>query len=164
MSQTAKEMFEVTRHAVDPRADGARRTVCVSATRVTIERVLQGVRMKVGVPVAAYSGLVFAVRPPTGQATLTLCHEDAELDVTLDSGEAIALARKARAWSHVLGQPVRVEEACVAMGRPQPRRSEALKTAAKPGRRSRFARRRKTGVATRLDVSFKGEHEIIART
>ena len=160
MNQTAAEHFEITRHAVDPRADGARRVVSVNATRVTIERVLQGVRMKVGVPVAAYHGLVFAVRQPSGHATLTLRHEDAELDVTLDSGEAIALARKARAWSHVLGQPVRIEEACVAMGAAHPRHGKAMK----PGRRSRFARRRKTGAASRLETSFEGEHEIIARS
>ena len=160
MSQTATELFEITRHAVDPRADGARRTVCVSATRVTIERVLQGVRMKVGVPVSAYRDLVFAVRQPSGRATLILRHEDAELDVTLDAGEAIQLARKARAWSHVLGQPVRIEEAFVAMLAPQVRRKAS---AAKIGRRSRFARRRKPGVVGRLETSFAGEHEIIAR-
>ena len=109
MSQTPVETFSVTRHAADLRADGAARLVRVSATRVTIERSLQGVRMKLGVPVSAYRGLVFAVRQPTGHATLTLCHEDSELDVTLGSGEAMELARKARAWSHLLGQPVRIE-------------------------------------------------------
>ena len=159
MSQTAIDAFSVTRHAVDPRADGAKRTVHVSATRVTIERVLQGVRMKVGVPVAAYRGLILAVRQPTGHATLVLRHEDRELDVTLGAGEAIELARKARAWSHLLGQPVAIEEACVAMGTPLPRNAKPLK----PGRRSRFARRRKLGNARRAEMSFAHESEIIAR-
>ena len=134
---SAAETFSVTRHAVDPRADGAARTVHVSADRVTIERTLKGVRMKLGVPVSAYRGLVLAVRQPTGQATLTLHHEDRDLDVTLASGEAILLARKARAWSHVLGQPVRVEEACIAMDTPTARRLAPLK----PGRRSVRSRR-----------------------
>ena len=156
---SALETFSVTRHAVDPRADGAARTVHVSAERVTIERTLKGVRMKLGVPVSAYRGLVLEVRQPTGHATLTLHHEDRELDVTLASGEAIALARKARAWSHVLGQPVSIEEACVAMGDPTARRLAPIK----PGRRSCFARRRKPGVGSRLATTFAGEHEIIAR-
>ena len=156
---SALETFSVTRHAVDPRADGAARTVHVSAERVTIERTLKGVRMKLGVPVSAYRGLVLAVRQPTGHATLTLHHEDRELDVTLASGEAVALARKARAWSHVLGQPVRIEEACIAMNEPTARRLKPVK----PGRRSCFARRRKQGDGRKLAVSFAGEHEIIAR-
>ena len=159
MSQTAIETFSVVRQAIDPRADGARRLVHVSATGVTIERVLQGVRMKVGVPVAAYRGLVLAVRHPTGRATLTLRHEDHELDVTLGDGEAIELARKARAWSHLLGQPVAIEEASVAIGTPFSRRGKAPKA----GRRSRFARRRKLGERGRLSTSFAGEREIIAR-
>ena len=127
---------------------------------MTIERVLRGMRMKVGVPVAAYRGLVLAVRQPTGHATLTLRHEDSELDVTLGSGEAVDLAHKARAWSHLLGQPVRIEEACVAMGTPLARRAKAPT----PGRRSRFARRRKPGDPARLAVAFAGEREIIARS
>ena len=159
MSQVSVETFSVTRHAADLRADGAARLVRVSATRVTIERSLQGVRMKLGVPVSAYRGLVFAVRQPTGHATLTLCHEDSELDVTLGAGEAIDLARKARAWSHLLGQPVRIEEACVAIGTPLPRHLAPLK----PGRRSRFSRRRKPGDQGRLANSFAGAREIIAR-
>ncbi|VVB48703.1 hypothetical protein RHAL1_03454 [Beijerinckiaceae bacterium RH AL1] len=154
----AVETFSVTRHAVDPRADGAARTVHVSAERVTIERVLKGVRMKLGVPVSAYRGLVLEVRQPTGHATLTLHHEDRELDVMLASGEAIQLARKARAWSHVLGQPVSIAEACVTMGVPAARRLTPLK----PGRRSRFARRRKPGNQGLLANAFAGEREIIA--
>ena len=155
----AVETFSVTRHAVDPRADGAARTVHVSAERVTIERTLKGVRMKLGVPVSAYSGLVLEVRQPTGHATLTLHHEDRELDVTLASGEAILLARKARAWSHVLGQPVRVADACIVMNHPTARRLTPMKS----GRRSRFARRRKPGDPARATRSFASEHEIIAR-
>ena len=160
MSQLSIETFSVTRHAVDPRADGAARTIRVSATRVTIERSLKGVRMKLGMPVSAYRGLVLAVRQPTGQATLTLSHEDCELDVTLGDGEAIALARKARAWSHLLGQPVRIEDACIAIGTPVARRPAPLK----PGRRSRFARRRKPGDQGKLATSFAGAREIIARS
>lgn len=159
MSQSALDTFSVTRHAVDSRADGATRVVHVNAKHVVIERVLRGVRMRVGVPVTAYRGLVLAVRQPTGTATLTLRHDDSDLDVTLGSGEAIDLARKARAWSHVLGQPVAIEEACVTM---RPAIARRTKRPA-PSRRSRFSRRRKVGAADRLGTSFVGEHEIIAR-
>ena len=155
----ALETFSVARHAADPRADGASRTVRVSATAVTIERSLDGVRMRVGVPVAAYTGLVIAVQAPGGRATLSLRHDDSDLDVVFGSGEAEEVARTARAWSHVLGKTIAVEEACVAMGGAQGRRHKRIK----PGRRSAFSRRRKPGVAARAARSFAAEHEIIAR-
>lgn len=160
MSQSALETFSVTRHAVDPRADGARRVVRVSATCVTIERILRGVRMRVGVPVTAYRGLVLAVRQPAGHATLTLRHDDPDLDVTLGSGEAVHLAHQARAWSHLLCQPVVIEEACVIMRGAIARRIKRAKSA----RRSAFARRRKPGNPARLNTSFSSEREIIARS
>lgn len=148
-----------TRRAVDPRADGATRIVHVNAAGVTIERVLRGVRMRIGVPVAAYQGLFLAVRHLTGTATLTLRHDDTDLDVVLGGGEAIALARKARAWGRLLNQPVAIEEACVMMRPSLSRRSKR----AEPTRRSSFSRRRKTGLARRMAASFAHEHEIIAR-
>jgi hypothetical protein len=70
------------------------------------------------------------------------------------------LARKARAWAHLLDQPVSIEEACITMRPTLPRRVKR----AKPSRRSRFARRRKVGVAARMGRSFPHEDEIIART
>ena len=155
----ALESFSVTRQTVDPRADGARRTVRLSATAVTIERSFEGVRMRVGVPVTSYRGLFIAVRAPDGGATLSLRHDDGELDVVLTSGAAEDVARAARAWSHVLGKPIAVEEACVSLRAAHARGRKRMK----PGRRSAFARRRKPGVATRAARSFAAEHEIIAR-
>ena len=155
----ALESFSVTRHAADPRADGACRLVRVSASAVTIERSLDGVRMRVGVPVAAYRGLFIAVQAPTGRATLSLRHDDSELDVVLGSGAAEEVARSARAWSRVLGKAVAVEEACVAMRVSHARRRKGMK----PSRRSSFSRRRQPGVAARAQTSFAAEHEIIAR-
>ena len=163
MSQPALDTtlasFSVTRHAADPRADGGRRIVRVGATAVTIERSLEGVRMRVGVPVAAYRGLFIAVQAPSGRATLSLRHDDGELDVVLGSGEAAEVARSARAWSRVLGKAVEVEEACVVMRGAYARGRKRMK----PARRSAFGRRRKPGVAARAQRSFAGEHEIIAR-
>ena len=160
MSQSALESFSVTRHAADPRADGARRVVHISRTNVVIERVVDGVRMRIAVPVSGYGDLALAVRLATGQATLRLCHDDPELDVILASGEGIEVARRAKAWAEALGKTVRIEEACVRIGRAIPRR----KKRGKATRRSSFARRRKIGSAERLATSFAGEREIIART
>lgn len=160
MNQNALKTFSVTRHGVDPRADDARRIVHINATHVSIERVLQGVRMRIGVPVGAYRALVIAINAPNGNATLTLRHDDHELDVMLASGEAIEIAQKAKAWNAVLGTAIVIEEACVAMLKTIARRTKR----AAPSRRSRFARRRAMGSAVRLATSFAGEREIIART
>lgn len=160
MTQTvASEPFTLSRQAVDPRADGARRLVHVSNTSVLIERVVDGVRMRVGVPVAAYRELVLAVRLASGQATLRLAHDDAELEVVLASGEGVEVARRGRALAEMMGKPIRLEEAGVMVRAAIARR----RAPAQPGRRSKFARRRKAGIAARLETSFSGEREIIAR-
>ncbi len=154
--------FHVTRRGVDPRADDARRTVHVGATLVIIERVLEGVKMRIGVPVAAYRHLVVAVRVPAGRATLVLRHDDPDLDVTLATGEATAMALAAKDWAVVLGRPIAVEQACVRIAVAIARRRRRGK-AAHAARRSSFARRRRTGRPERLATSFAHEHEIIAR-
>lgn len=158
MTHAALDAFSITRHAADPRADGARRTVRISATAVTIERVLDGVRMRVGVPVAGYRGLYVAVQAPHGRAVLSLRHDDHELDVVLGSGSAADVARAARDWSRVLGLPVAVEDAAVRVGRAHVRDRKRTRVS----RRSRFARRRQTGSIALVARSFASEHEIIA--
>ncbi len=169
MSQAAslsmREPFRVTRRAADPRADGGRRTVHVSASMVVIERALQGVRMRVGVPVASYQSFVVAALLPIGRAQLILRHVDPELDVTIATGEATAIARAARDWAAVMNKAVAVEHACVAVRGPLRRRASRVKLAKAKctDRRSAFARRRATGGCLRPARSFADEHEIIAR-
>ena len=160
MSQAALDTFSITRQAVDPRADGASRTVHLSATAVTIERAFQGVRMRLGVPVSAYRDLVMSLRASSGQATLKLRHSDSDLDVVIGSGDAIEVAKAARAWSAFVGKAVAIEDAGINIGRPHARQRKRVKAA----RRSRFARNRKSGLVDRMSVSFAGEREIIART
>ena len=156
----ALDTFSVTRHAADPRADGASRTVRVSATAVTIERSLDGVRMRVGVPVAAYNRArhrrAGAGRPRHAEPAPRRQRPRRGVRQRRGRGGRPATAR---AWSHVLGKTIAVEEACVAMGGAQGRRHKRIK----PGRRSAFSRRRKPGVAARAARSFAAEHEIIAR-
>lgn len=143
MSQAAAaEPFSITRSAIDPRADGASRTVSISASAVTIDRSVGGVRMRVGVPVSAYRHLVIAARLPSGQASLLLRHDDPDLDVALGAGEAMAVAKAARAWAAVLGKEVQIEEAFVAINGAVARRTKR----AQSRRRSAFSRRRKMGI------------------
>ncbi len=160
MRSSALDTIRITRHAVDPRADGASRTVHVGAHGVTIERVVQGIRMRLGVPVSCYRDLVMSVRPSSGRATLKLRHDDSELDVVIGSGDAIEEAKAARAWSAVIGKAVTIEHAAVVINDPYARQRKRTK----PARRSRFARGRRGGVVARTDVTFAGEREIIART
>ena len=107
---------------IDLRADGATRTVHVTASGVTIERSIEGVRMRVGVPIAAYRGLVLAVREASETATLTLRHADQDLDVALGSGDALDVARAAKDWADLLGQPIEIQVASVPILASQPRR------------------------------------------
>ena len=160
MSQSAIDTFSITRHAIDPRADGGRRTVHVSATIVSIDRTVGGVRMRVGVPMTAYRDLVICVRASSERATLKLRHDDSELNVEIGSGAALEVAKSARAWSTVIGKAIVIEDACVIVGRPYVRQRKRTK----PSRRSSFARRRAHGALARMETSFAGEREIIART
>lgn len=160
MSQPAIDAFSITRRAIDPRADGGTRVVHVSATRISIDRVLEKVRMRVAVPVAAYQDLVLSVRLQAGTATLRLRHEDPDLDVALATGEAIEVTQKAKGWGVVFGKTVVVEEVCVPILPPFARQRQRVKAT----RRSSFAKRRKIGIADRQAISFAGEDEIIART
>jgi hypothetical protein len=158
MSDPARQSFTVTRHAYDPRADTRRRTVHMSMTQVSIERVMDGIKMRIAVPVAAYGSLRVRVQAPRGVATLTLAHEDPDLNVELASGEATEIAIAAKAWAAVLEKNL-VVEAGVEM---QPSEPHGLKRP-KPSRRSGFSKRRAEGLQHRMTTSFKGEREIIAR-
>lgn len=160
MTQTALETFSVTRHANDPRADGAKRIVHVSQKTVIVERTVDGVRMRIAVPTSAYRDLVLEARLTSGQATLRLCHLDRDLEIILAQGDGIEVAKRAKAWSEALGKTVRIEDASVKVGTAFKRHRARLKATRRPS----FGRRRKPGVADRLGVSFAGEREIIART
>ena len=161
MSQSAVlDAFTITRHAVDLRADGASRIVHLSATAVSIERSVGGIRMRVGVPIAAYRDLVISVRAASQRATLKLRHDDSELDVEIGSGEAVEVAKSARAWSAVTGKAIKIEDACVLVGPVYARQRKRTKAS----RRSSFSRRRSQGALARMATSFAGSREIIART
>lgn len=154
MTDLAPNHFTVAHDAFDPRADGRRRSVHMSMTLVTIERVLRGIRMAVAVPVSTYRAVTVRVSAPSGAATVTLSHaRDRELDVVLASGHADDVAIAAKAWSTVLDKTIAVE-AGVSILPAQPR-------SAKPAKPPRA---RTAGDTRRLLTRFAGEREIIART
>lgn len=154
MTDLARQFFTVTRHAYDSRADRRCRTVHMSMTQVTIERVFDGIKMSVAVPVAAYQALTIRIQSPSGTAVLTLSHgSDSDLDIFLASGEAKEVTIAAKAWGAVLEKPILVQSGA-AMLPPQPRSSPTLKV----------PRRRASGDVQRMKTRFAGEREIIART
>jgi hypothetical protein len=151
MTDLARQSFTVTRHAFDARADQRRRTIHMSMTQVSIERVVDGIKMCIAVPVTAYEAVTIRVRAPSGSATLTLVHAtDRDLDVVLATGEAKEVTIAGKAWSAVLDKPIVVEAGVIIMPT-QPR------AATKPERPLR-----KVGDASRMTTRFAGR-EIIAR-
>ncbi len=155
---TMTQSFTVTRDAYDERADFKRRTVHMSMTQVSIERVMRGIKMSIAVPVATYASVIIRVQAPNGSATARLAHRDGDFDVVLASGEARDVTIAAKAWAAVLEKAI-VVEAGVVMMAPTPRGAKRPVVST----RSRFARNRKLGDRRLLKSSFAGEHEIIAR-
>ena len=152
MTDLARQSFTVTRHAFDARADHRRRTIHMSMTQVSIERIVDGIKMCIAVPVATYQAVTIRVRAPSGSATLTLSHgSDRDLDVVLAAGDGKEITIAAKAWAAVLDKSI-VVEAGVAILPTQPR------TAVQPARRIR-----KAGNPARMMTSFAGDCEIIAR-
>ena len=149
-----RDRFTIARRAFDPRADRRERTVHMSLTEVSIERVLSGIKMALAVPVSSYDAVKIRVSAPSGAATVTLAHRtDRDLDVVLAAGQAEDVTIAAKAWSVVLEKSV-VVEAGLSMLPAQPRSAKPAKPAL----------RRCVGDARRMATRFAGEREIIART
>lgn len=158
MSHPARDGFSATQQFADPRADGGVRLVHLSPEKILIERRIKNVRMTVAVPVDTYRGLVVSVRLSAAKATLVLRHADPDLDVALESGDAIEIAKKAKAYAAVFQHKISIEEAGVLVLKPFDR-PQSIPAERRPG----FLTRRKAGDPRRLTRSFKGEDEIIAR-
>ncbi len=97
----------------DSRADSRSRRVHLSADRVTIERSLAGVAMRLSVPVDAYEGVCVALKPDdAGRAyyELRLEHRDADLSVTLrEALDDRDIWADWRAWAAYFGLPTLIE-------------------------------------------------------
>lgn len=159
MAQAANPNFEpVHLAAADPRADDAIRHVTLHATHVQIRRHMAGIAMQIAIPTPIYHGVLLSLEPMADLQCLyrvTLIHGDTELDVVLTEGcEAAPIQDAWTQWSLKLGLPRLVERSVGEYTRLDNPPIDAL-DAQTPGhlrrkrilltRRSRFARRRKTG-------------------
>jgi hypothetical protein len=156
----------------DPRADGGQRDVTLTTLQVTIGRRLQGMRMKIRVPVRTYRGVAMGLdETAAGRLCfkVALRHQDNDLDVmlheTFDESEAMQMWRD---WSEHLALSMMVEREDGALERIAPapgamqsyyRRRGAVATARSRGR---FARRRRMGLPVAETAVHRDEREIIA--
>ena len=163
--------------AQDSGADGQVRQVELHREHVVLRRAVRGMRMSVGVPVAAFRGVALRLVPAQGEepaaVTVTLDHNDRALSVPLyAASECDNVAAIWKAWGRVLGLPLLVAEGdgmlreplarlgAVTIEDPQPRRRRrsVLKR-----RRPSILMRRKPGRGVDGASVHRGEREIIAR-
>jgi Family of unknown function (DUF6101) len=103
-----------TRTAHDVRADGQRRTVFLHARRVTIKRTVNGVKMRLSVPVENYAGVAvtFETRAEGSSYRVSLTHRDPELCVVLkESQDAAAIFCAWSDWAAFFALPALLHNA-----------------------------------------------------
>ena len=163
--------------ASDAGADGQVRQVELHRDHVVLRRAVRGMRMAVGVPVAAFRGVALHLAPPEqghgASVTLTLDHHDRALCIPLLVAEDCDDVTAAwKAWGRVFGLPLLVADADGSMREAMPRigRVAVRKAAARRRRHSALRRRkpsillrRKPGRAIAGAPVHRGEREIIAR-
>jgi hypothetical protein len=163
---------EMTRVLPDCRADDGRRRVHLAAGRILIERRVNGIDMRVGVPTAAYAGVALSISDGTSQRVyrIELAHRDRELGVVLQTtNEQEGVAEWTR-WARFFALPRMVErhdgslvtvldtdESLERSGCATPRRRNASLSK----RRPRFGMRRRVGNITAMALVHGGEREII---
>jgi hypothetical protein len=163
--------------ARDSGADGQMRDIELDRDRVVLKRAVAGIRMKVGVPVHEFSGVIMRTLPPDGEepaaVAVMLEHHDQGLTVPLyvatEGDDALA---QWKCWSRVLGVPLLVSDGDgrlrepirrigrVTVGAPGPRRR---RRAAIKWRRPSILMRRKPGRPAATPAVHRDEREIIAR-
>ena len=157
--------------AADARADGLQRKVTIEGGQVRIARRYKGMAMQIGVPLRLYRGVLLSLEPSLrggGIYRVSLLHADPDLSIVLEEVSATGPAPEIwHVWSRELDLPRLVEreagevelfDAPALHKRPVARRCRPLRS-----RRGRFAMRRKPGIKARMDLSFSGEREIVAR-
>jgi uncharacterized protein DUF6101 len=163
--------------AKDAGADGQIRQVELGRERVVLRRAVCGIRMAVGVPVAAFRGVVLRLLPEDGQdaaaIAVVLDHRDAGLSVPLfiasDGDEIVAVWKS---WGRVLGLPLLLAERDGKLHEPFPRLGGVGIAAPAPRRRRHsplkrrrpsLLLRRKPGRPVANAAVHRHEREIIAR-
>lgn len=167
----------------DSRAENNQRTIHFESDRIVIVRKVHGVSMRVTMAIRKYDGIgVLAPNIAEGRRgfRVMLVHADPDLSVKLYEGSQPVMIDAALAeWSQYFGLPVLglhvnahppVAEAQVQYAGDQPgqlRRGEKPALRRRGGtlakRRPRLYARRQTGRLDRMDETFAGEREIIAR-
>ena len=163
--------------AKDARADGQIRQIELDRERVVLRRAVRGIRMAVGVPVAAFRGIVLRLLPDDGDEpaaiAVVLDHRDAGLSVPLftacDGDEVVAVWKS---WGRVLGLPLLLAERDGRLHEPFPRLGGVSIAEPTPRRRRRSSLkrrrpsillRRKPGRPVADAAVHRYEREIIAR-
>jgi hypothetical protein len=159
--------FDPALTRADARSDDRRREIAFAGRSVVIARRVAGISMRVQVPLASYKGVRLSLgteREGETLHTIELLHRDPDLSVPLvEAADPRVIASEWCAWANSLSLPrlfedfpadCSPEKSLVAAPR---RRGSAVAK-----RRTRFARRRRTGAQQRLAVSYSGEREIIS--
>ncbi|MDP2356338.1 MAG: DUF6101 family protein [Beijerinckiaceae bacterium] len=156
----------------DARADGGERDVTLTCQQVTIGRRLRGVRMKIRVPVNAYTGVTLGLEnTASGRPCykVSLRHVDADLSVLLlETFDEIEARQMWQGWAqHLsLARMVEGEDGALELFATAQRgvqtfdRSRA--NVATTRSRGRFARRRRMGVAREAATISEDADENIA--
>jgi hypothetical protein len=164
--------------ASDAVADERVRHVELHRERVILRRAVQGMRVALNVPVAAFLGIAIRLVPAaeTGpaRAAVMLEHRDPALSIELFAApDADDVMAEWRLWGRVLGLPLLVTGSDGALSDPFPRIGAVRFKAPTPRRRRRsplakrrpkFLARRRPGVTRQAPLLHRGEREIIARS
>jgi hypothetical protein len=165
--------------AADEAADERLRVVDLHRERVVLRRSVQGMRMALNLPVAAFRGIAIRLAfPETGTVpssiAVVLEHGDPALSLPLFSAtESDDIVAEWQSWGRVLGLPLLVAEGDGYLREPFARLGAFLRIEAPTWRRRRrniVARRRparlmrrRTGALPETPLVHRGEREIIAR-
>jgi hypothetical protein len=158
----------------DARADQSARTVSLERRRVLISRRLDGIDMRIGVPMGSYRGVALSLsKDDPALWQVTLVHRDPDLSIPLTvTPDDVDVIADWRSWSQFFMLPALLEtEPGQFLASLETRPARATSASAKPRRRgrlltrrrARFLVRRKSGRAERLQTCFRDEDEIIAR-
>lgn len=163
--------------AADDAADQRLRVVDLHRERVVLRRTLNGMRMALTMPVAAYRGVAIRLSDAAGGApaaiAVVLEHADPALSLPLfAAAETDDIVAEWQAWGRVLGLPLLVadddgnlREPFARLGRLRveaPTWRRRRRSAIARRRPSRLLHRRATALPTVPSV-HRGEREIIAR-
>jgi len=161
--------------AKDAGADGQMRQIELDRDRVVLRRAVRGMRMKIRLPVEAFTGITL-VTPAAGAdtASIILDHCDPLLSIPLlDGADAEEAAVVWKAWGRVLGLALRQLGQDGQVSEVQPGRRSVLmeEVVGRRRRRSSIRKRRpsiflrrKPGRHIALSAVHRDEREIIART